>query len=80
MLMVWNIQHRGILRTARVQTILTLGTLAPLLIVSIIPIFTGDVVMRNFSPFVPINGAWNHLRLDAVPRRTVHRRLVGLRL
>jgi amino acid transporter len=59
MLTVWNIQHRGILRTARVQTILTLGTLAPLLIVTIIPIFTGDVMMKNFSPFVPINGSWN---------------------
>jgi amino acid transporter len=59
LLTVWNIQHWGILRTARVQAILTVGTLAPLLIVCLIPIFTGDVVMSNFSPFVPINGSWN---------------------
>lgn len=59
LLAVWNIQHRGILRTARIQTILTLGSLMPLLIVTIIPILTGDVVLKNFTPFVPINGSWD---------------------
>jgi amino acid transporter len=59
LLAVWNIQHYGILRTARVQTVLTIGSLAPLLVVCIIPLVTGDVVMSNFSPFVPINGSWN---------------------
>lgn len=59
LLAVWNIQHYGILRTARVQAVLTLGTLAPLLLITLIPIFTGDVVMGNFSPFVPINGSWD---------------------
>lgn len=58
-LVVWNIQHRGLLRTARVQTILTIGSLTPLLVVTLIPLFTGDVVAHNFSPFAPINGAWN---------------------
>ena len=58
-LLVWNIQHRGILGTARVQTILTVATLAPLLIVTVIPLITGDVVTKNFSPFVPINGHWD---------------------
>ncbi|MFN8205239.1 MAG: APC family permease [Solirubrobacteraceae bacterium] len=60
LLCVWTIQHRGILRTARIQTILTVGSLVPLLIVVVIPLVTGDVVMDNFSPFVPINGAWDH--------------------
>jgi amino acid transporter len=59
LLCVWTIQHRGILRTARIQTILTVGSLVPLLIVVIIPLVTGDVVMDNFSPFEPINGAWD---------------------
>jgi amino acid transporter len=59
LLAVWNIQHRGILRTARIQTILTVGSLTPLLLVTVVPLFTGDVVSRNFSPFVPINGHWN---------------------
>ena len=57
LLAVWNIQHYGILRTAKIQTVLTIGTLLPLLLVTIIPIFQGSVVMDNFSPFVPINGA-----------------------
>jgi len=59
MLAVWNIQHYGILRTARVQAVLTIGAMAPLLIVSIVPLFTGDVMASNFSPFVPINGSWD---------------------
>ncbi len=58
-LAVWNIQHFGILRTARVQTILTIGAITPLLVLSIIPIVTGDVMMSNFSPFVPTNGSWD---------------------
>jgi amino acid transporter len=59
MLAVWNIQHRGILRTARIQTILTVGSLTPLLLVTVIPLITGDVVSSNFTPFKPINGHWN---------------------
>lgn len=59
LLCVWTIQHRGILRTARIQTILTVGSLVPLLIVVIIPLITGDVVMKNFTPFTPINGHWD---------------------
>jgi len=58
-LAVWNIQHYGILRTARVQTILTIGAITPLLVLSIIPLITGDVAMSNFSPFTPVNGSWN---------------------
>ena len=59
LLCVWTIQHRGILRTARIQTILTVGSLVPLLVVVLIPLITGDVVLDNFTPFVPINGSWN---------------------
>ncbi len=59
LLAVWSIQHRGILRTARIQTALTVGSLTPLLLVTLIPLITGDVVAKNFSPFKPINGHWN---------------------
>lgn len=59
LLCVWTIQHRGILRTARIQTILTIGTLVPLLVVTVIPLISGDVVRHNFTPFVPINGHWD---------------------
>lgn len=65
LLAVWNIQHYGILRTARIQLVLTIGTLLPLLIVTIVPIFQGSVVMSNFKPFVPINGAWDHAGWDS---------------
>lgn len=56
---VWSVQHAGILRTARAATILTIGGLLPLLFVTLIPLFTGRIEMQNFSPFVPLNGAWN---------------------
>lgn len=59
LLAVWNIQHRGILRTARIQTILTVATLVPLLLVTLVPLFTGSVLAKNFTPFVPINGHWD---------------------
>lgn len=58
-LAVWNIQHYGILRTARVQTVLTIGAITPLLVLSIVPLITGDVAMSNFSPFTPVNGSWD---------------------
>ena len=60
MVIVWSIQHAGIASTARVQIILTLGGIIPLLFVTIIPLFAGKVELSNFTPFVPLNGSWNH--------------------
>lgn len=54
LLSVFSIQHRGILRTAKIQRILTIGTLLPLLIVTIVPLFQGNVLASNFSPFTPL--------------------------
>jgi amino acid transporter len=54
MLIVFIIQHRGILRTARIQTILTVAALLPLFIVCIVPVLTGGVVLANFLPFTPL--------------------------
>lgn len=59
MIIVWSIQHTGIARTARVQIILTLGGIIPLLFVTLIPLVTGHVTMDHFVPFVPLNGEWN---------------------
>jgi amino acid transporter len=59
MISVWSIQHVGILRTARAATLLTIGGLLPLLFVSIIPLFTGKIQLAHFTPFVPLNGAWD---------------------
>jgi amino acid transporter len=67
MLVVFAIQHRGILRTAQIQTILTIATLMPLFIVCIIPLLGGRVHAENFTPFTPlalsdgqvVPGAWD---------------------
>jgi len=53
MLIVFAIQHRGILGTARVQTIIGISVIAPLLIIGVVPLVTGDVAMKNFSPLAP---------------------------
>src|SRR6478672_12466249 len=54
MLIVFTIQHRGILRTARIQTILTVAALLPLFIVCVVPLLTGDVLLANLLPFTPL--------------------------
>ncbi|GEL17369.1 APC family permease [Pseudonocardia asaccharolytica] len=59
LLLVFAVQHHGILRAARVQTVIGLAVLIPLLVVGVVPLLTGDVVRANFTPFVPISGAWN---------------------
>lgn len=52
-LISFAIQHRGILSTARVQTIVGVAVLLPLLIIGIVPLVTGDVATEAFKPFVP---------------------------
>ncbi len=59
LLLCFALQHHGILRAARIQAIVGVAVLIPLLIVGIVPFLTGDVVSRNFEPFAPLNGAWN---------------------
>ncbi len=68
MLAVFAIQHRGILKAARVQMIIAIAVLLPLLLIGIVPLLTGDVHSENFTPFVPLirdaggnaaHGAWD---------------------
>ena len=54
MLVVFAIQHRGILRTAQISTILTVASLVPLFIVCVIPLLAGSVHADNFLPFTPL--------------------------
>ncbi|MGB6538469.1 MAG: APC family permease [Xanthobacteraceae bacterium] len=73
MLIVFAIQHRGILRTAQISTILTIASLVPLFIVCVIPLLAGSVHRENLLPFTPlatengrvVAGAWdlNGIRL-----------------
>ncbi|WP_395023350.1 APC family permease [Dongia sp.] len=66
MLIAFAIQHRGILGTAKVQTVVGLVIVITLLIVGLVPFFNGNFHSENFSPFVPLAaayapepGAWN---------------------
>jgi amino acid transporter len=65
-LIVFAIQHRGILGTARVQLVVGLLVIVPMLVFGIVPFFNGHVSLSNFSPFVPLAapnapepGSWN---------------------
>ena len=58
MLIVFSIQHRGILGTANVQKVIGLVVIIPMLIVGIVPILTGQINWDNYSPFVPLATAY----------------------
>lgn len=48
------IQHRGISNTARVQIILAVVALLPLLLIGVVPLLSGDVQTSNLFPLVPL--------------------------
>ena len=48
------VQHRGIFGTARVQMAIGIVALTPLLLIGIVPLFSGNVLAQNFLPFAPI--------------------------
>ncbi|CAF3030585.1 unnamed protein product [Rotaria sp. Silwood2] len=54
MLVVFAIQHRGILSAARVQMLFAISSLLPLIILGIVPLFLGKVHAKNFIPFTPL--------------------------
>lgn len=58
MLITFAIQHRGILGTANVQRYIGLLVIVPMLIVGLVPIFTGQINWSNFSPLVPLATAY----------------------
>jgi amino acid transporter len=58
MLIVFSIQHRGILGTANVQKYIGLIVIIPMLIVGIVPIITGQINWDNYSPLVPLAAAY----------------------
>jgi amino acid transporter len=65
-LLVFAIQYRGIHETARVQLVMALIVIVPMLVIGVVPFFNGKVNWSNFSPFVPLAaayapapGAWN---------------------
>jgi amino acid transporter len=65
MLLIIGIQHRGIASTASAQKWLALIVLVPLLLVGLVPIFTGAIDTANVTGLVPptaaysgVDGAW----------------------
>jgi amino acid transporter len=68
MLLVFAIQHGGILCSAKATMLLGIVALAPLLLIGIVPILTGDLPAASFLPLVPlardsagnvIDGTWD---------------------
>ncbi len=66
--MTFALQHHGVLRAARLQRLVAIACLAPLLIVGIVPIVTGRISMGNLFPLLPLThgadgvigtGDWN---------------------
>ena len=67
MLIIFAIQHRGIASTAGAQKWLAIIVLVPLLLIGLLPIFTGKIDMINVTGLVPptaaysgVDGAWNN--------------------
>lgn len=68
LLTVFAVQHGGILRSARLTLVLGMTSLIPLLLVGVVPLFTGDTLQANFFPLYPlahdaagqvVDGSWN---------------------
>ena len=69
------IQDGGILRSANTTKILGISAMIPLILIGVVPLFTGDVVRTHFFPLVPLvhdaagtisNGSWNAAGWTAV--------------
>ncbi len=65
-LISFAVQHRGVMRAANMQKYLGLLVIIPMLIVGLVPIFTGQIDWANFSPLTPLaapyapeTGAWD---------------------
>ncbi len=66
MLIILGIQHRGIASTASAQKVLAIIVLVPLLLVGLVPIFTGAIQTANITNLLPptaaysgVDGMWN---------------------
>jgi amino acid transporter len=59
MLVILMIQHRGIAQTASAQKWLAIIVLVPLLLVGLVPIFTGQIDSMNVTGLVPPTAAYS---------------------
>ncbi len=54
LLIAFGIQHHGVSRAAKMQMILGVTSLLPLLIIGIVPLITGDLPSTHFFPLLPL--------------------------
>lgn len=54
LLTVFSVQHGGILRSAKTTMMLGVIALIPLMLIGLVPLFTGDAVHANFFPLAPL--------------------------
>ncbi|OYU17305.1 MAG: amino acid permease [Rhodobacteraceae bacterium PARR1] len=59
MLIILSIQHRGIASTASAQKVLAIVVLVPLLLVGLVPIFTGAINTMNVTNLLPPTAAYS---------------------
>lgn len=68
LLLVFAIQNGGVLRSARTTMLLALSALIPLLLISLVPLLSGDLPRDHFFPLTPVaydsignvvQGEWN---------------------
>jgi amino acid transporter len=68
LLAVKLIQDGGILRSANTTKIIGISAMIPLILIGVVPLFTGDIVKSNFFPLAPLahdalgrvaDGTWN---------------------
>jgi len=68
LLVAFAIQHRGILQAARMQMVLGVAALAPLMLIGLWPLVSGDMPAANLAPLFPlakdaggavIDGSWD---------------------
>ena len=59
LLALFTAQSFGISKAAKITMFLSLAGLLPLILVTIVPLVSGDVALANFDPFVPASGSWD---------------------
>lgn len=75
LLATFALQHHGVARAARMQMILGIASLLPLVIVGFVPILTGDMPSTHFLPLLPMRhdaqgaigfGSWDAIGLTVL--------------
>ena len=68
LLVTFKLQHSGASSAATTQRILGIASLTPLVVIALVPMFTGDMPSTNFMPLLPLThdtsgaavlGSWN---------------------